>query len=132
MIALAAFIASALMAPSAAEPGTTVQQVQFRAGPGGACPDHYDFNLSDGNCYPSDYHALGVYRRGEGRRYGSCPDGYDFNFSDGRCYSNGYHAPGLYDQGSPRGGSCPDGYGYNFSNSRCYPNGGHAPGVYAR
>lgn len=41
---------------------TQVQQVQFR-GRAGSCPDGYDFNYSNGSCYPNDYHSPGAYAR---------------------------------------------------------------------
>ncbi|EJN13984.1 hypothetical protein PMI42_02450, partial [Bradyrhizobium sp. YR681] len=82
-----------------------VQQVQVR------CGDGFDYNYSDGRCYPNGHHPPGVYdnrggygRGGQARR--GCGDGYDYNYSDGRCYPNGYHAPGAYDNrgGYGRGG----------------------------
>lgn len=115
----------------AAEPVPFVQQVQI------GCGDGYDYNYSDGRCYPNGYHAPGVYADGGGYRRGGparrgCSDGYDYNYSDGRCYPNSYHAPGLYNEGPPRRRGCADGYDYNYSDGRCYPNSYHAPGVYAR
>jgi hypothetical protein len=109
---LAAVIAGAALAlqvgisaPPPNEP--SAQQVQFRGSPEGACPRGYDFNYSNGRCYPNAYHAPGVYVRpnpydseqGYGyrsRRYGSCRPGFDFNYSDGQCYPNDAHAPGQY------------------------------------
>lgn len=101
-LALAGLIAFASV--PAASPAPMVEQVQFRGGPGGQCPDGYDFNHSNGRCYPNDYHAPGVYtapnrgyeRRGYGRRGGLCPDGYDYNYSNGHCYPNGARSPGAY------------------------------------
>lgn len=82
-----------------------VHQAQF-PGRDGACPPGYDFNFSNGRCYPNSQHAPGVYKRGPvgpeygygraPRRYGACPPGYDFNYSNGGCYPNGAHAPGYY------------------------------------
>ncbi|OAF11830.1 hypothetical protein AYJ54_08275 [Bradyrhizobium centrolobii] len=130
-IALAGLIASAGLSPSAARPEPMVQQVQIRG-----CGDGYDYNYSDGRCYPNGQHAPGVYDNrggyGDPSRRG-CGDGYDYNYSDGRCYPNSYHAPGVYDSGPPRRRrGCGDGYDYNYSDGRCYPNGYHAPGLYAR
>lgn len=132
MIAVAlvalALIPTKEIARSSTELRPPVQQVQ------GRCSDGFDYNYSDGRCYPNGYHAPGVYNDGGSYgRGGRCPDGYDYNFSDSRCYPNGYHAPGVYNGGSARRRrSCPDGYDYNFSEGRCYPSGYHAPGVYAR
>ena len=50
-----------LPAPPSAEP--SVQQVQFRGSPDGACPRGYDFNFSNGRCYPNAHKAPGVYNR---------------------------------------------------------------------
>lgn len=97
-LALAGLIAFATV--PAATPAPMVQQVQFRGGPGGQCPDGYDFNHSNGRCYPNDYHAPGVYTRNRGYGYGGgggrCPHGYDYNYSNGSCYPNGAHGPGTY------------------------------------
>jgi hypothetical protein len=60
-------------------------------GPGGQCPDGYDFSYNNGRCYPNNYRAPGAYRNdsyGSGQGYDSCPDGYDFNYNDGQCYPN--------------------------------------------
>lgn len=136
--ALVGLLASAGLSTPTARPEPMVQEVQFRAGPGGQCPDGFAYNFSDGYCYRNGRQPPGVYNRGYGDGYGGgprprgCADGYDYNHSDGNCYPNGYHAPGVYDQGRARGGSCPDGFDYNYSNGRCYPNGRHAPGVYSR
>jgi hypothetical protein len=136
-LALAGLIAIASV--PAASPEPLVEQVQFRAGPGGQCPDGYDFNHSNGRCYPNDYHAPGYYNRPDspygGRRGGLCPDGYDYNYSNGSCYPNRARAPGAY--GAPedygrRGGLCPDGYDYNYSSGQCYPNRARQPGMYGR
>jgi hypothetical protein len=108
-LALAGLIAFATV--PAASPEPKVEQVQFRGGPGGQCPDGYDFNHSNGRCYPNDYHAPGYYTapgptyRGHGaygrpdyygRRGGLCPDGYDYNYSSGQCFPNRARAPGMY------------------------------------
>ncbi|MCK1723721.1 hypothetical protein [Bradyrhizobium sp. 141] len=136
-LALAGLLAFATV--PAASPGPMVEQVQFRGGPGGQCPHGYDYNHSNGRCYPNDYHAPGVYTRdpgpGYGRRGGLCPHGYDYNYSTGSCYPNGAHAPGAYgraEQYGRRGGLCPHGYDYNYSQGQCYPNGARAPGMYGR
>lgn len=137
-LALAGLIAIASV--PAASPEALVEQVQFRGGPGGQCPDGYDFNHSNGRCYPNDYHAPGYYNRPEpnyygGRRGGLCPDGYDYNYSNGSCYPNRARAPGAYgapDHYGRRGGLCPDGYDYNYSSGQCYPNRARQPGMYGR
>jgi hypothetical protein len=132
-LALAGLIASAGLSPPAGPPERAVQEVQYRAGPGGECPDGFAYNFSDGYCYRNGRQPPGMYRPPEPQYGGgSCPDGYDYNYSNGNCYPNRRHAPGLYNQGVPRSGACPDGFDYNYSNGRCYLNGGHAPGVYAR
>lgn len=68
-LALAGLIAIASV--PAASPEALVEQVQFRGGPGGQCPDGYDFNHSNGRCYPNDYHAPGYYNRPEPNYYGA-------------------------------------------------------------
>lgn len=99
-LALAGLIAFATV--PAASPEPTVEQVQFRGGPGGQCPHGYDYNHSNGRCYPNEYHAPGVYTRDPGpgyygrRRGGLCPDGFAYNYADGQCYRNGRQPPGLY------------------------------------
>jgi hypothetical protein len=99
-LALAGLLAFATV--PAASPAPLVEQVQFRAAPGGRCPDGYDYNHSNGRCYPNDYHAPGVYTRDPGpyeyygRRGGLCPDGFAYNYADGHCYRNGRQPPGLY------------------------------------
>ncbi|TGN90120.1 hypothetical protein EOW77_0007530 [Bradyrhizobium yuanmingense] len=136
-LALAGLLAFAT--EPAAPTAPMVKQVQFRGGPGGQCPHGYDYNHSNGRCYPNDRHAPGVYTGGHGsgygRRGGLCPHGYDYNYSTGECYPNRAHAPGAY--GRPqyygrRGGLCPDGYDYNYSQGQCYPHGARAPGMYGR
>ncbi|MHB0767910.1 hypothetical protein [Bradyrhizobium sp. 5.13L] len=135
-LALAGLIAFASV--PAAPPAPMVEQVQFRGGPGGQCPHGYDFNHSNGRCYPNDHHAPGVYTRDPGPRYGGgglCPHGYDYNYSNGRCYPNGAHAPGAY--GVPqtygrRGGLCPHGFAHNYADGQCYRNGMQPPGLYGR
>ncbi|WP_298243620.1 hypothetical protein [uncultured Bradyrhizobium sp.] len=111
MIALALAGLLGFATVPAASPAPMVEQVQFRAAPGGRCPDGYDFNHSNGRCYPNGYHAPGVYTRnpgpheyygnyggygGYGRRGGLCPDGFAYNYADGQCYRNGRQPPGLY------------------------------------
>nr|GAJ35430.1 hypothetical protein BDOA9_0146360 [Bradyrhizobium sp. DOA9] len=138
-LALAGLLAFATV--PAAPTAPMVEQVQFRGGPGGQCPHGYDYNHSNGRCYPNDYHAPGVYTRdpgpGEyyGRRGGLCPHGYDYNYSNGRCYPNGAHAPGAYGQpeySGRRGGLCPHGFAYNYADGQCYRNGMQPPGLYGR
>ncbi|MET4479636.1 hypothetical protein ABIB66_004179 [Bradyrhizobium sp. F1.13.3] len=70
----AAVLALAGFGPVTAAPAqdAQVQQVQFR-GRAGGCPHGYDFNYSDGRCYPNDYHAPGAYAR---PRYVPYGDGY--------------------------------------------------------
>lgn len=99
-LVLATIGATACAAAQVQEP--QIHQIQF-PGRGGACPDGYDFNFSNGRCYPNTMHAPGVYNRGDPpygydrpHRYGACPHGYDFNYSDGRCYPNRAHVPGTY------------------------------------
>ena len=70
----AALLALAGLGPITAAPDrdTQVQQIQFR-GREGECPDGYDFNYSNGRCYPNGYHAPGAYAR---PRYVPQPYGY--------------------------------------------------------
>lgn len=49
-----------ISAPPAQE--SLIQQVQF-PGRNGSCPRGYDFNYSNGYCFPNDYHAPGLYVR---------------------------------------------------------------------
>jgi hypothetical protein len=42
--------------------GTSIQQVQF-LGRDNGCPRGYDFNFSNGRCYPNAHKAPGVYKR---------------------------------------------------------------------
>lgn len=100
-IAFACLIATLLnVQPSLADGEMTVQQVQFRGGPGGQCPDGYAFNFDNGRCYPNGYAPPGVYARGYDRPYqrpyGWCPDGYNFNYSNNRCYRGNRMPPGTY------------------------------------
>ena len=130
-LALAGLIAFATV--PAASPEPMVQQVQFRGGPGGQCPHGYDFNHSNGRCYPNGRHAPGVYTRDPGPNYGRdglCPHGYDYNYSNGRCYRNGAHAPGAYvpESYGRRGGLCPHGFAYTYADGQCYRNGMQPPG----
>ncbi|WP_439392214.1 hypothetical protein ACRQ5Q_21105 [Bradyrhizobium sp. PMVTL-01] len=113
-LALAGLIAFASV--PAASPEPMVEQVQFRGGPGGQCPDGYDFNHSNGRCYPNDYHAPGYYTAPQPTYRGR---GYYRGNDDGPEYYG-------------RGGRCPDGYDYNYSNGQCFPNGARAPGMYLR
>ncbi|WP_082081276.1 hypothetical protein [Bradyrhizobium sp. LTSP857] len=133
-LALAGLIAFAALPPTAVGSEPVVQEIQFRGGPGGQCPDGFAFNYSDGRCYRNGRQPPGEYARPQYRRGGSCPDGYDFNYSDGNCYPNRGHAPGAYGRPQYGGesGQCPDGFAYNYSNGRCYRNGMQPPGMYAR
>lgn len=74
---------------SAVADDAPIQQIQFRGGPGGQCPRGYDFNYSNGRCYPNEYHAPGAYARPNYHRYRSCPDG--------DCYPYRRRAPRAYD-----------------------------------
>jgi len=115
-LALVGLIASAGLSAPAASSEPMVQEVQFRAGPGGQCPDGFAYNFSDGYCYRNGRQPPGVYAP-----------------PDPPPYRRGYYNDrGYYNEGGPRGGGCPDGFDYNYSNGRCYPNGRHAPGVYSR
>jgi hypothetical protein len=95
MLATIAGAALALQVGMSAPPpvGTSIQQVQFRGSPQGACPPGYDFNFSNGRCYPNAYKAPGVYNR-------PLPD--DPPPGDGyyRSHRYGYprHAPRYYDR----------------------------------
>lgn len=136
VLALAGLIA---LANVPAAPSAPMEQVQFRGGPSGQCPHGYDFNHSNGRCYPNGARAPGVYNGGPRRGYGGggglCPHGYDYNYSNGGCYPNGAHAPGAYGRSEAyghRGGLCPDGFAYNYSDGQCYRNGRQPPGFYAR
>ena len=92
-----AVLAVTILGPwSAMAQNASFVQIQFRGGPGGQCPDGYDFNFSNGRCFPNGYHAPGAYAQPDYRRYGACPDGYAFNYDNGRCYPNGRRAPGTY------------------------------------
>jgi hypothetical protein len=93
MLAAIAGVALALqvgMPASTAEP--SVQQVQFR-GRNGGCPDGYDFNFSNGRCYPNSYKAPGVYVR---PRPDDPPPGY-YGYRSHR-YGYPRYAPGYYDR----------------------------------
>lgn len=63
MLAAVAGVALALQVGISAPPSEGPQQVQFRGSPDGACPPGYDFNFSNGRCYPNGYKAPGVYKR---------------------------------------------------------------------
>lgn len=95
MIAAIAGAALALQVGMSAPPsdGASIQQVQFRGSPEGACPRGYDFNFSNGRCYPNEYKAPGVYNR---PRPEYPPPGYGYH----RSHRNGYpgYAPGYYDR----------------------------------
>lgn len=88
MLATLAGVALALQVGISAPPsdGASMQQVQFRGAPGGACPRGYDFNFSNGRCYPNEYKAPGVYNR-------PIPD-YDYYRSHRRGYPR--YAPDYY------------------------------------
>jgi hypothetical protein len=75
-------------APPTAEP--SVQQVQFR-GHGGGCPHGYDFNFSNGRCYPNAYKAPGVYVR-------PIPDDPPRGYYRSHRYGYPRYAPGYYDR----------------------------------
>lgn len=98
MLTRVAILTLAILGPISAATAdeAPLHQIQFRGGPGGQCPDGYDFNYSNGRCFPNDYRAPGAYARPTYRRYGACPDGYDFNYDNGRCYPNQRHGPGMY------------------------------------
>jgi hypothetical protein len=141
VLALAGLIAFANVPAAPLEP--MMEQVQFRGGPTGQCPHGYDYNHSNGRCYPNNAHAPGVYNRGYGPGYGGggyaggglCPHGYDYNYSDGSCYPHGARAPGTYGRSQAygrRGGLCPDGFAYNYSDGQCYRNGMQPRGYYGR
>jgi hypothetical protein len=49
--------------PAPSLDGPPIQQVQFRGSPQGGCPHGYDFNYSNGRCFPNEYKAPGVYNR---------------------------------------------------------------------
>jgi hypothetical protein len=109
-IALVGLLAAAELSPPPTRPEPMIQEVQFRAGPGGQCPDGFAYNFSDGYCYRNGRQPPGVYAPPDPPRYGrgshnrpqygdqggGCPDGFAFNYSDGRCYRNGRQPPGLY------------------------------------
>lgn len=112
--ALALMAAAPLSAAKAQD--ATVHQIQFRGSPGGGCPDGYDFNFSDGRCYPNGYRAPGTYRA----------DPYADQYRQDR----GYGGRGYYR--GDGGGGCPDGWDFNYDRGRCYPQGRRPPGTYAR
>jgi hypothetical protein len=65
MLVAMAGVALALQVGMSAPPpaGLSIQQVQFRGSREGGCPHGYDFNFSNGRCYPNSYKAPGVYAR---------------------------------------------------------------------
>lgn len=71
MLIQAAILSLAALGPMPAAPAqdAQVQLVQF-PGRGGSCPHGYDFNYSNGRCYPNDYHAPGTYVRPRYAPYG--------------------------------------------------------------
>jgi hypothetical protein len=93
MLAAIAGVALALqVGMSAPTPdGPLIQQVQFRGSPQGGCPRGYDFNFSNGRCYPNEYKAPGVYAR-------PIPDDPPPGYGYYRPHRYGYprHAPGYY------------------------------------
>jgi hypothetical protein len=72
--------------------GQLIEQVQFR-GHGGGCPHGYDFNFSNGRCYPNAYKAPGVYVR-------PIPDDPPPGYGYYRSHRYGYprYAPRYYDR----------------------------------
>lgn len=92
MLIQAAILALAALGPISPAPvqeEAQIQQVQF-PGRGGSCPHGYDFNYSNGRCYPNDYRAPGAYARPRYVPYG---------------YGDGYYrprrdryAPGYYER----------------------------------
>ncbi|MGY3357498.1 hypothetical protein ACVWZK_004161 [Bradyrhizobium sp. GM0.4] len=64
MLVQAATLALVGLGPISSAPiqEVPVQQIQF-PGRAGGCPVGYDFNFSNGRCYPNSYHAPGVYKR---------------------------------------------------------------------
>lgn len=64
MLIHTAILALAALGPVAGAPAQEAQfqQIQFRGRDGG-CPPGYDFNFSNGRCYPNNYHAPGTYKR---------------------------------------------------------------------
>jgi hypothetical protein len=92
MLATIAGVALALqVGMSAPSPdGPSIQQVQF-PGRDGGCPPGYDFNFSNGRCYPNAYKAPGVYKR-------PIPDDPPPGYGYYRSHRYGYprHAPGYY------------------------------------
>lgn len=64
MLIQAVVLALSALGPVSAAPAQDplVQQVQF-PGRNGWCPRGYDFNYSNGYCYPNEYHAPGLYVR---------------------------------------------------------------------
>jgi hypothetical protein len=71
----AVVLAMSTLGPVSAAPAQEplVQQVQF-PGRNGWCPRGYDFNYSNGYCYPNGQHAPGLYVRPTPRHY--APEGY--------------------------------------------------------
>lgn len=94
MFIRAALLALATLGPisAASAQDASVQQIQFRGRQDGACPRGYDFNFSNGRCYPNDYHAPGAYNRPEPEPYGR---GYYRHRGYGPSYG---YAPRYYDR----------------------------------
>ncbi len=80
--------------PAASAQDASVYQIQFRGRPDGGCPRGYDFNFSNGRCYPNDYHAPGAYNRPAPEPYG---DGYYRHHRYGAYPGYGYE-PRYYDR----------------------------------
>ena len=95
MLAAVAGVALALQVgmPASTPDSPSIQYVQFRGSPEGACPDGYDFNFSNGRCYPNAYKAPGVYKR---PMYDDPPPDYRYY----RPHREGYprYAPRYYDR----------------------------------
>lgn len=73
MLIQAAILALAALGPISAAPvqeESQIQQVQFPGRGAGSCPHGYDFNYSNGRCYPNGYHAPGAYARPRYAPYG--------------------------------------------------------------
>ncbi|QAU47199.1 hypothetical protein EAS54_33495 [Bradyrhizobium guangzhouense] len=92
---LAAIVGAAFaLQPGVAAPppaGPPIEQIQFRGSPEGGCPDGYDFNYSNGRCYPNSYKAPGVYAR-------PIPEYPPMGYGYYRPHRYGYprYAPGYY------------------------------------
>jgi hypothetical protein len=91
MLAAIAGAALALQVGVSAPQPSPVQQVQFRGSRDGGCPHGYDFNYSNGRCYPNAYKAPGVYAR---PMPDDPPPGYGYYRS--HRYGDPRYAPGYY------------------------------------